>query len=228
MPIFQQQPFLLSRASHVSGARFAAAWTGDNQATWEDLAWSIPMVLNLGLSGQPFAGADIGGFDGDPDPELFVRWFELGAYLPFCRGHSERSACRKEPWAFGPEAEAHVRAALERRVALLPRLERLFEESARTGLPVARPLFFADPSDPLLRAVDDEFLLGDDLLVAPVVRPGERAREVVLPEVEGGWKPFPTGGKPILERHVEADAPLGTTPVFERTLSSDFRPGSEI
>ena len=210
-----ERPFVLTRSNHITGSRFAATWTGDNQATWEDLRLSIPMVLSLGLCGQPFAGADVGGYDGDPDGELFVRWFELGAYLPFFRGHSERRACRKEPWAFGAVAEKHVRAAIHRRERLRPYLARAFEQAAATGMPVVRPLFFADPRDPELRAVDDAFLLGDDLLVAPVLEPGARVREVQLPDVQGGWSPYPDGGEPSTGR-IAVAAPLGTTPVFAR------------
>jgi alpha-glucosidase len=215
----ERRPFVLTRANHLSGARFAATWTGDNQSRWEDLAWAIPMVLNLGLSGQPFSGPDIGGFFGNPSEELFVRWFELGAYLPFCRGHGEKSSCRKEPWAFGPRAEAHVRAALERRMRLLPHLYTLFHEASRTGFPVARPLFFADPADPRLRAIDDAFLLGDALLVAPIVSEGAVRRTVVLPRTPGGWFAFPEGGRRIEDAAIEVSAPLGTTPIFARAGS---------
>lgn len=211
-----RRPFVLTRSSHLAGARFAATWTGDNVARWEDLRWAIPMVLNLGLSGQPFAGADLGGFAGDPSPELFVRWFELGAYLPFCRGHAEKGSARKEPWSFGPDALAHVRAALERRMRLLPTLYTLFEEASRTGLPICRPLWFADPADPRLRAVDDAFLLGGDLLVAPVVEPGAATKRVQLPHNPGGWYAFPAGGVALEDGEVELDAPLGATPALAR------------
>ncbi|MCP3918595.1 MAG: DUF5110 domain-containing protein [bacterium] len=209
------RPFVLTRANHIAGSRFAATWTGDNQSRWEDLRWAIPMVLNLGLSGQPFSGPDIGGFCGAPDEELFVRWFELGAWLPFCRGHGEKSSPRKEPWAHGPRALALVRAALEQRERMLPYLYTVFEEATRTGLPVARPLFFADPAAAELRAVDDAFLVGADLLVAPVVEPGLTRRRVDLPRNPGGWFAFPGGGA-RRKGTVEADAALGTAPVFAR------------
>jgi alpha-glucosidase len=210
-------PFVLTRASHLGGARFAATWTGDNQATWADLRAAIPMVLSLGLCGQPFCGPDLGGFDGDPSPELFARWFDLGAYLPFARGHSERTACRKEPWAFGAEIERCVRAALERRMRLAPLWLELARESARTGLPIVRPIFFADPGDPALRAIDDEFLLGDDLLVAPIVVEGARERELYLPRTPGGgWYEFPDGRDLIPPGLVRARAALGETPVYAR------------
>jgi alpha-glucosidase len=214
-----ERPFVLTRSNHLSGSRFAATWTGDNQATWTDLAWSIPMVLSLGLCGQPISGPDLGGFDGDPDPELFARWFELGAYLPFARGHSEKSACRKEPWSFGPLVEAWVRAALQRRYELLPYLYTQLERALSAGLPLARPSFWAAPQEDWLRTCDDQFLLGDDLLVAPVVRAGERERDVLLPPNHGGWYPFPLGGTPLVEPRVRVAAPLGTTPVFARAGS---------
>ncbi|MBK7641938.1 MAG: alpha-glucosidase [Planctomycetes bacterium] len=214
-----ERPFVLTRANHLSGARFAATWTGDNQATWTDLVWSIPMVLSLGVCGQPISGPDIGGFDGDPDPELFARWFELGAYLPFARGHSEKSACRKEPWSFGPQIEAFVQAALRRRYELLPYLYTQLEFSLAAGIPLARPSFWAAPAEEWLRTCDDQFLLGDDLLVAPIVRAGETERDVLLPPTAGGWYRFPEGGAPLTEPRVRVAAPLGTTPVFARAGS---------
>lgn len=210
------RPFVLTRASHVSGARLAATWTGDNRANWEHLRLSIPMVLGLGLSGQPFSGPDVGGFVDDPDAELFARWFELACLLPFFRGHAEKPTRRKEPWAFGPATEAVVRAAIERRMRLLPTLETLFHEAARTGAPVVRPLFFADPADAELRTLDDAYLVGDALLVAPVVQPGASERTVTLPRVPGGWYRFPEGGAPTQERTLTVSAPLGTLPLFAR------------
>lgn len=215
-----RRPFVLTRAAHVASARHSATWTGDNQSRWEDLRASIPMVLNLGLSGQPFSGPDVGGFLGDPDEELFVRWFELGAYLPFFRGHSEKSSCRKEPWAFGAAAEAHVRAAIERRMALLPYLATCFHAAAESGVAVARPLWMADPRDPELRGIDDAFLLGGDLLVAPVVEAGVRQRTVRLPSNPGGgWYGFPAGETRLTRKRVRVPAALGTTPVFARAGS---------
>ena len=176
------------------------------------------MVLNLGLSGQPFAGPDAGGFFEDPSPELFARWFELAACLPFFRGHAEKNTCRKEPWSFGAETEAHVRCAIERRMRLLPTLYTLFREAARTGVPIVRPVFFADPTDSELRALDDAFLLGPDLLIAPVVQEGATERRVRLPRT-GGWYAYPDGETRLEEREVVVPAPLGTLPMFARAGS---------
>lgn len=162
----EKRPFLLTRANYLGGHRYAATWTGDNSATWNDLHWSITMTLNLGLSGQPFVGPDIGGFTGGRGtPEMMAKWWGLGALLPFCRGHVEKGDVHKEPWAFGPEVEATIRRALERRYRLLPYFYTLFREAHESGLPVARPIFFADPRDPALRDEDHAFLLGSDVLV---------------------------------------------------------------
>ncbi len=181
----ERRPFVLSRANYIGGQRYAAAWTGDNIASWEHLAMSVPMVLNLGLSGQPFAGPDIGGFKGNGDGELFARWMGFGALLPFARAHTEKGTASKEPWSFGPAVEATCRRALETRYRLLPYLYTCFREAARTGVPVARPAFFADPRDPRLRAEGDAFLLGPDLLVVPALDPA-RERRPALPR--GGWR----------------------------------------
>jgi alpha-glucosidase len=214
----KERAFVLTRSAHLATARHAAQWTGDNQASWKDLAWSVPMVLNLGLSGQPFCGPDLGGFDGDPSGELFARWFELGAFLPFARGHAEKHSCRKEPWAFGAEIENVVRRALHTRMTLLPYLYTLFHAAHARGTPIARPVFFADPRDARLRAIDDQFLLGDALLVAPVVTPGARERSVVLPR-GAQWYRFDARAGVETADHALVDAPLGRTPVFARAGS---------
>ncbi|MBU2500238.1 alpha-glucosidase [bacterium] len=167
----RRRPFVLTRANHLGGQRWAATWTGDNVATWQHLDMSISGVLNLGLSGQPLAGPDIGGFAGAGDGRMFARWMGVGALLPFSRGHTGKGNVDKEPWAFGPEVEATCRLALQRRYRLLPYLYTLMREASETGLPLVRPLFFADPADPRLRDQDDAFLLGDDLLVACRTKP---------------------------------------------------------
>ena len=162
-----KRPFLLTRSNYLGGQRLAATWTGDNDSTNDHMVMSIPMTLNLGLSGQPFSGPDIGGFRKNATPELYAQWIALGAFFPFCRSHSSRGTEPHEPWAFGAEVEAVARVALQRRYRLLPYLYTLFREAAMTGVPVMRPLFFADPADPTLRTEDQAFLLGNDLLVIP-------------------------------------------------------------
>ncbi|MCW5767139.1 MAG: DUF5110 domain-containing protein [Phycisphaeraceae bacterium] len=182
-----KRPFVLTRANYIGGHRYAATWTGDNAAEWYDLENSIPMILNLGLSGQPFSGPDIGGFIGNGDGQQFARWMGIGSLLPFTRGHTGKGNRDKEPWAYDQNVERSSRMALERRYRLIPFLYTVFEESSRNGMPVARPTFFADPADPALRSEDDSFLLGSDLLVVAKVTPlGDRMP--VMPR--GNWRPL--------------------------------------
>ena len=162
-----KRPFVLTRSNYLGGQRYAATWTGDNDSTTAHMVMSIPMSLNLGLSGQPFSGPDIGGFRKNATPELYAQWIALGAFFPFCRSHSSQGTAAHEPWSFGAEVEQVARVALQRRYRLLPYLYTLFHAASVTGLPVMRPLFFADPADPALRGEDQAFLLGDDLLVVP-------------------------------------------------------------
>lgn len=168
----ERRPFVLSRANFIGGQRYAAAWTGDNRNNPEHFRMALPMVLNMGLSGQPFAGPDIAGFAEPCTPDEYAQWLGLGALLPFSRAHTEKNNIRKEPWSFGPRVEALAQRALETRYRLLPYLYTVFEEASRTGLPVARPAFFADPAASWLRNVEHEFLLGADLLVhVPALMP---------------------------------------------------------
>lgn len=187
----EKRPFVLSRANHLGGQRYGATWTGDNVANWEHLEWSIPMALNVGLSGQPFIGPDIGGFAGNgpagEEGKLFARWMGIGAMLPFARGHTGKGNIDKEPWSFGPEVEETCRLAIQRRYRLMPYFYTLFRDASETGLPVARPTFFADLKDPALRSEDDSFLLGSDVLVVSQVTP-DRLRTPVMPK--GNWTLF--------------------------------------
>lgn len=163
----QNRPFILTRSNFLGGQRFAATWTGDN-ASWEShMTMSVPMILTLGLSGQPFSGADVGGFLFNPDADLFGRWMALGAFYPFSRGHACAGTINKEPWAFGQKVEDVSRIALERRYVLLPYYYTLLHEASETGMPIMRPVFFADPKDTLLRAEEQAFLIGENLLVVP-------------------------------------------------------------
>ncbi|MCA3006457.1 MAG: DUF5110 domain-containing protein [Planctomycetaceae bacterium] len=191
-----KRPFVLTRASYLGGQRYAATWTGDNSANWTDLEQSIPMILNLGLSGQPFVGPDIGGFVGNgPSDEneraaQFARWMGIGAFFPFSRGHTAKGNINKEPWEFGPDTENAVRIALQRRYRLLPYLYTVFREAEQTGVPVLRPTFFAAPTDPALRSEDDTFLFGPSILVTPSLMP-DNSRKVLLPRSERGvWLKF--------------------------------------
>jgi alpha-glucosidase len=163
----EKRPFVLTRANFLGGQRFAATWTGDNVSSEAQMKLSIPMTLTLGLSGQPFAGPDLGGFGGKAATDLWAQWVGTGVFLPFCRGHAVKDSNDKEPWAFGEKVESTARTAIERRYRLLPYLYTLFREASVSGLPVVRPAFMADPADLSLRREEAAFMLGSDLLIVP-------------------------------------------------------------
>jgi len=213
-----RRPFVLTRAAYAGIQRYAAVWTGDFTSDWAHLEATIPMLIGLGLSGVPFAGADVPGFLGRADGEMMVRWTQAGVFYPFMRNHSAKGFPSKEPWRFGEPFLSLAREALLSRYRLLPLLYSLMHEAAETGVPVVRPLVFADPSDPAALAAFDQLLFGGDLLVAPVVRPGQSKRLAYLPA--GAWMSFDNLERPgaVLEggRHVIADAPLEVLPVWLR------------
>ncbi|MGB8222962.1 MAG: TIM-barrel domain-containing protein [Polyangiales bacterium] len=210
----ERRPFLLSRSSYIGGQRYAAMWTGDNSASWEHLYWSVTMTLNMGLSGQPFAGPDIGGFFRAPTASLYAHWIGVGAFFPFSRTHTVQFSPDQEPWSFGPDVEAISRAAIERRYRMLPYIYTLFREASLSGLPVWRPVFFADPSDASLRGEDHAFLIGEDVLVEPILTEGDRH---VFQMPSGVWREFTLVGEdpsvtpelPVLKIRGGAIVPLG-------------------
>jgi alpha-glucosidase len=211
----KERPFILTRSGFAGIQRHAAVWTGDNQSLWEHLEMSLPQLMNLGLSGIAFCGADIGGFYGDCGPELLVRWLQLGAFYPYMRLASARDTAPQEPWVWDSQTTDLCRSAIQLRYRLIPMLYTLFEESHRTGAPVLRPLLYQYPADPTTHTLDDQAVLGSDLMVAPVMRPGRRYRSVYLPE--GTWYDVRSGERfrgprTILTRAALADG----APVFAR------------
>ncbi|KAK9095626.1 hypothetical protein Scep_027095 [Stephania cephalantha] len=184
----EKRPFVLTRAGFIGSQRYAATWTGDNLSNWEHLHMSLSMVLQLGLSGQPLSGPDIGGFAGNATPTLFGRWMGMGAMFPFCRGHSEQSTSDHEPWSFGDECEEVCRLALLRRYRLIPHIYTLFYMAHTKGTPVATPTFFADPKDPSLRRAENSFLLGPLLVCASTMPVRGSELPHVLPK--GLWLRF--------------------------------------
>ena len=210
-----KRPFVLTRAGFAGVQRYSAVWTGDNYASWDHLALTIPMLLNMSVSGVPFVGADVGGFNDRPTPELYSRWLEAAVLTPFLRSHSVGWAGNKEPWEFGDEFTAINRSTVELRYRLLPYIYTLFHEHDRMGMPVMRPLWFEFPKDKKTYLVADEYLLGGDLLVAPVVKEGMREREVYFP-AGADWIDWWTGeryegGKPRVVK-----APIDRLPLFAR------------
>ncbi len=209
-----ERPFLLTRASYAGGHRYSAAWTGDNIASWEHLEMAVPMMLNLSISGQPFVGSDIGGFIGSPDGELFARWLQLGVFSPLMRAHTVVNSADQEPWSYGEKFEEVNRKTIELRYTLLPYIYNAMVRASETGVPPLRPLLFEFPEDEHVQWNATEFMFGDDLLIAPVLWPGQTKRELRLPK--GMWYDFWTGKMLEGGKHITVDAPLERIPVFVR------------
>ena len=209
-----KRPFVITRACYAGTQKYSTVWTGDNQSLWAHLQMAVPQLCNLGLSGFSFAGTDVGGFGADCTPELLCRWVQVGAFSPLFRNHSSNGSIYQEPWQFGEETVRIYRKFVELRYALLPYLYDLFYEGEKTGLPVMRPLVLHYEKDPNTWNLNDEFLVGENLLVAPVLEQGKTKRMVYLPE--GTWYDFESGKKYEGGQYYLADAPLDTCPIFAK------------
>ena len=193
-------------------------WIGDQEANFSEhdgLPTVVPAMISLGLSGIPFVTHDIAGFSGGPSTkELYLRWTELGAFTPIMRTHE--GLRRETNWSWERDAETtqHFRRFARIHEALRPEIEALADEAAETSLPIVRALAFEHPDDAGSRAVSDEYLLGPDLLVAPVTTEGATSREVYFPP--GEWFHVFTGERVTGPATRSIEAPLGTPPVFSR------------
>jgi alpha-glucosidase len=212
-----ERPFLLARSAYISSSRYTAVWTGDNVANWHHLRGCIPLSLGLALSGQPFNGPDVCGFGDDTTPELAIAWYKAGFLFPFFRNHSIAGSRHQEPWALGPTALKIIGRYIRLRYKLLPYLYNCFIAQEQTGEAILRPLFYnyADtPALPLAK-ISDQFMVGRDLLQAPVIEEAATQRTVVLPgdhrwfsAQDGRWL---DGGQTI-----EISAGSTETPLFIR------------
>ncbi|MFE3641866.1 TIM-barrel domain-containing protein [Streptomyces sp. NPDC059169] len=209
-----ERPFLFSRSGWAGMQRYGGTWSGDVATGWPGLRASLSLVLGLGLCGVPYSGPDVGGFDGNPSPELYLRWFQLGAYLPLFRTHAAVDAGRREPWEFGPQVLGHAKAVLLERERLRPYFVTLAHLARLTGAPYVRPLWWGAPGDRALRDCEDAFLLGDAYLVAPVMEAGADRRAVRLPR--GRWYDTVSGEAHEGPGQVLLHAPLSRIPVLVR------------
>jgi alpha-glucosidase len=214
----EKRPFVLTRAGFAGVQRYAAVWTGDNYASWDHLALSIPMLANMSVSGVPFVGCDVGGFNDMPSGELHTRWLQAAALTPFFRSHSVGWVGNKEPWEFGDEFTKINRATVELRYQFLPYIYSLFREHERSGSPVMRPLWYEFPNDKQTYLIPDQYMLGSDLLVAPVVKEGMRTRGVYLP-ADAEWIDWWTGEKLESGKTHYPQTPLDRLPLFVRVGS---------
>lgn len=211
------RPFILTRSAYAGIQKYAAVWCGDNHSWWEQLASSIPMYINLGLSGVAFCGGDAGGFQENASPELFARWIQMASFVPFFRGHSNKGTKPHEPWRFGQEVENICRKYISLRYEFMPYIYTEVKRACKSGLPVMRPLVLEYPNDENTFTMDDQFMLGENLLVAPVLKPGVSKRIVYLPE--GDWYDYWTDRIFAGREFYITDCPLDTMPLFVRAGS---------
>ena len=179
------RPFVLTRAFYSGSQRLGAMWTGDNLADWSHLETSIPMILSMGISGYPFAGADVGGFFGNPDKELLTRWYQAGIFYPFMRAHAHIDTRRREPYLAGEPYTEIITQALRLRYSLLPAWYTAFHEASTTGAPIVRPNYYVFPGDEKGFGIDNQLYLGSyGLLARPVTQAGQPGVPVYLADKE--------------------------------------------
>lgn len=207
-----RRPFVITRACYSGSQKYSTAWTGDNQSLWAHLQMSIPQLLNLGMSGMPLVGADIGGFGSNATPELLCRWIEASCFSPLFRNHAAKYTKRQEPWQFGEEVTAINRKYIELHYKFLPYLYDLCYEQTKTGLPILRPLAMHYQQDRETWECNDEYMVGSKILAAPVVQQGAAARMVYLPE--GVWVDYWTGERIAGKRYVIKEAALDVCPLY--------------
>ena len=209
-----ERHFVLTRAAYAGIQRYSAVWTGDNVADGDHLLLACLMPQSMGISGIPFIGSDVGGFGGYPSQNLYARWMQLGAFTPFFRGHSCTGFQAKEPWNMGDEIERITGEAIKLRYRFLPYLYNEFYNAAQTGLPIMRPMFlnYQDDAECYTNDATRQFMIGENLLVAPVVNENDVFKKLYLPK--GRWMSFDEGKIYEGNRWIIVDAPLSKIPLF--------------
>ncbi len=204
----------LNRAYSPGTQRFGAAtWTGDINSSWEVFHETPVHLLNWSLAGMPYGTCDIGGFFGNPSDELISRWMEAGVFFPIMRTHSEVHYQPHFPWLYGADAMDAIRKAIELRTRLIPYYYSLAYQTFETGIPLMRPLVMEFPDDPRVANLTDEWLMGDSLLAAPILKEGGR-RSVYFPA--GDWYLFGSTNRLQGSRSIEVTAALDEIPTYVR------------
>jgi len=180
-----KRPFTITRAAYAGTQRYSSVWTGDNIATWEHLKIGVLQLQRLSVSGLSFCGTDIGGFTGEPDGELYTRWMQFGVFSPFMRVHSAGDTRDREPWSFGPEWEVICKKFIELRYKLLPYIYTVFWRQHKYREPILRPISLLEQYKPENLQREEEFGFGHNILVSPVIHPGQQSKVLYLPE--GDW-----------------------------------------
>ncbi|KAL0955609.1 hypothetical protein HGRIS_001845 [Hohenbuehelia grisea] len=214
-----KRPFVLTRSFFAGSQRFGAMWTGDNMGSWELMDVGIKMVLSNSIAGMSFVGADVGGFFGNPDPEMLVRWYQVGAFAPFFRAHAHIDTKRREPFLLDEPYKSMVRSILRLRYSMLPVWYTAFRETTVTGVPVLRPHYVVFPKDKAGFDIDDQYFIGSSgLLVRPIAEKGATEAKVYLPEDQVYYDYFNNYAYrgDAKGKHITVTAELHQIPLFIR------------
>lgn len=212
-----KRPFVITRACYSGTQKYSIGWTGDNHSLWAHLQMAIPQMCNMGLSGMPFIGTDMGGFGSDSTKELMCRWVQVGAFSPFCRNHAAAGTRQQEPWQFGQEVVDIYKKYLGLRYQLLPYLYDLCKQEEEEGIPMMRPLVLHYEKDENVKNLNGQFMLGESLMIAPVVEQGATQKLVYLPE--GTWYDYWTREKLEGGRYIIREAGLDVCPIYVKAGS---------
>ena len=222
------RPFVLSRSFFAGSQRYGAIWTGDNTAAWDHLESGVGMLLALQITGMPFSGADVGGFFGNPAPELLTRWYQAAAFQPFFRGHAHLDTNRREPWLFGEPFTTHISNAIRTRYNYLPLWYTLFAANslgAKAGFPVEqsgppmRPMWWHFPEHSDADTNERQWMVGNSLLVAPVLDDAVVSHSFYLPSGENWYDLYAPGAEGMQVNsngQMEFDVNLSRMLVFQR------------
>ncbi|MEZ4817680.1 MAG: glycoside hydrolase family 31 protein [Flavobacteriaceae bacterium] len=210
--VFPKRPFVITRAAYSGTQRYTSSWTGDNVASWEHLWIANQQIQRMAISGMSFIGTDIGGFAEQPTGELFVRWIQLGIFHPFCRVHSSGDHGDQEPWSFDENVTNITRKFVELRYKLLPYLYTAFRQYVTEGTPMIKPLVLFDQLDAQTYYRTDEFILGDHILVCPVLEPNAKGRRMYIPK--GNWYNYWTHERVVGGKEIWVDADIDCIPMF--------------
>lgn len=211
------RPFILTRSFFAGSQRYAAAWTGDNQARWDHLKISVPMLLSLSVAGMPFVGADVGGFFNNPESdELVIRWHQAGALQPFFRNHAHHDAKHREIYKFSGQTLDLLRNALQLRYSYAPYIYTLFHEAHSSGVPLMRPCWLHESLDEKTFDLEEQYYLGYALLVRPVMDKGVKSVPVYLPGHQVNW--YDMNNHIMLNSGSTIDylVDISTVPLFQR------------
>ncbi|WP_335958150.1 TIM-barrel domain-containing protein [Halalkalibacter kiskunsagensis] len=193
----------------------ATIWSGDVDASWESFRHNMQLGLSSSMSGMPYFTTDIGGFNGKPTAELYTRWMQAGSFMPIFRAHNcecDDPSNTREPWVFGQEAESIVKQSIEQRYRLLPYIYSGAKQTTDGNVSLMRPLVMDYPADPNVYGIEDQWMFGPNMLVAPMSLEGMSKRSIYLPE--GTWYDWRTQEAFAGGQTIEYDADLSTIPVF--------------